>query len=214
MGAGLGLLIILIAIIRHFGACAREASYESHSKQDAIAKGQTTYMTFNGGRKNVSDGHRVHEGYSQYVGAYRYDTVSKKVYYDGLEKFIKEYNETEIDTSKGTAYEGFIPGVKNRIYVDYKTGELMYAAKFYGVKLGSKKTITEFYTDLKTRTKVIRKTDKQLREEKNWPQWEYYTLDEIKANKHGEYHFNEEYQRWTLDNTIDWTNNPFGIPMF
>ena len=208
---GIGLLIILIVIIKHIGASIRDGVSNSQSRREAMAKGEKTYLDFNCSNRNVDDNHKVVVQYSSIVGKYRWDFKSNKLYLDGLREFINKYNNKKnINTSEGTVWRGRVLGAQHDICIDSKTGELMLEASFYDPG-NENKGPTRFYTDLWTRTKVIRKSDDQLSFwEKCGSKNGHYSLEEIRNNKGKDAYFSK-YGMWKVGNAFTSLRHPLNV---
>lgn len=172
MEAVLVILFILIVIIKHIGACARDASYESDSKRRAIANGNIVYFKADGSQHLVHNDHLVCWRNDRANNYYK-DLETNEIYIiDALEGQKKAKEALANGTAKGTTFK-----YKN-LFIDLKTMEPYLVARFR--KNNGNKEDTWFYTDWLTRRKVYRKTDRQKAYEKAHPELQFYEASEIK----------------------------------
>lgn len=163
MDALIVFFIIVLVIVKHIGACARESSYNAQSKRRAMSRSSNNlglYMDFKGGERLICNDHAATWGRDEYRGTYVLDLETKERYYPDLVKAIKLMREQRAKGKEGTVFKCSIPHVKNDVFIDYETEQLYFKAMF--ITDTDLRYETFFYTDLETRTKVFRKTDEQI----------------------------------------------------
>lgn len=189
MYGGLGILIILVMIIRHVGACIRETIEVNEDRQRAIADGEDFFCT-RGGTRDTATNNKIIVWTDQYFGLVGQDLYDEnlspitrgidpfkdKLYYYGYKRLLKKYKETydKTDSEDSTMWSESLGN--NRVYIDKETGQICFKVM---ANFPSGKGITYFYVDFLTRTKAIKKTEKQLLEEKRNKNYDYYSMDEL-----------------------------------
>lgn len=164
MVGGLGIIIIFIMIIRHVGACVREGHQNTYLKNHAIQNGYDTYYNANGNEVLLNNGHRCYSVIDNEFGVERTDTVTGEKIYPLVKELCNKYLAEKNKPHEGTVWKGHLSGIAqiHPVYIEYATDRLMRKVRVFP---SDDKFNFEFYTDFWTRTKVLRKTDAQIKKD-------------------------------------------------
>lgn len=162
MVGGFGILLILLAIIRHIGACVKDEMRDARGKA-SDAGIEMGYYYGASGTKLRNNNHSCHENRDPIKGRYVVDHVTHQTLYPEIEAGILEMRKLKAEGKKvGTTFKWKPKTCGQTVYIDWNTEEIYYLACF------TKRGVMPiwFYTDFATREKVIRKSDRQIAYEK------------------------------------------------
>lgn len=161
--------VLLIMIIKHVGACAKEGYEFSSNKQKAVSKGESSFYV-SGHEYDTTTGHRVSRLNDGYLGWSTTDVVTGQKRYHELEQLMEKF-EREKDNPKyifpdeEDVWQGRLNG--RTVYVDRKTKQVLYLCCADTAHDNNRRVLdkdpTYFYVEYNDRSKFVRKTKKQIR---------------------------------------------------
>ena len=184
--AGFGIVLLMLIIIRHIGACIVESMENERGKASNLGADMGYYFAGNGGLKLRNNNHSCIENRDSVKGRYVKDCVTGKMSYPEVERGIQEMR-FQRDTGKrvGTTFKWKPKTCGKTVYIDYDTEQIYYLAYYYNAEIRGRKG-TWFYTDFATQTRAIRKSDRQIAYEKKFEadceRYKPYDISEISAD--------------------------------
>lgn len=183
MGGILGLIVFIIMLIRHAGACARDSYHDMYLRDDAINKGYGTYFAHDGERMTGSN-HRAYKSLDQKYGCIEEDLETGKVYYPNLKLLMEQFHR-EKDRQPGMMWKGYMGTYP--VFIDKKSEwvcALACAAPNYDAERKyDERTLTWFYVDYFNQKTIVKKTEAQLEKESKELKAPAYSMEELRAYK-------------------------------
>lgn len=185
MGGIFGLIVFIIMLIRHAGACARDSYHDMYLRDDAINKGYGTYFAHDGERMTISN-HRARRILDNKYGAIEKDLVTGKEYYPELKPLMEQFHR-EKDQTSGSMWKGYMGTYP--VFVDKKSEwicALACAAPNYDTEhTNNERVLTWFYVDYFNQTTIVKKTDAQIAKESDPDKLKApaYSIEELKTYK-------------------------------